>query len=53
LEVATLLHAIKYPVSTALLDQFQSAWNHAAANSAALLAKEGKTSMYVPRGDRG
>jgi hypothetical protein len=51
--VATLLHAIKYPVSTALLDQFQPAWNHAAADSAALLAKEGKTSMYVPVGTAG
>jgi len=52
-EVATLLHAIKYPVSTALLDQFQSAWNHAAANSAALLKKEGKTAVYVPVGTPG
>ncbi|HXA31448.1 MAG TPA: hypothetical protein VNV87_04240, partial [Acidimicrobiales bacterium] len=52
-EVATLLHALKFPVSTALLDQFQSAWNHAAANSAALLAKEGKTAMYVPVGTAG
>jgi hypothetical protein len=52
-EVATLLHALKFPVSTALLDQFQSAWNHAAANSAALLAKEGKTAMYVPVGTPG
>jgi hypothetical protein len=52
-EVATLLHAIKYPVSTALLDQFQSAWNHAGANSAALLKKEGKSATYVPVGTRG
>lgn len=52
-EVATLLRTIKFPVSTALLDQFQSAWNHAAATSAALLAKEGKPAIYVPVGTPG
>jgi hypothetical protein len=52
-EVATLLHAIKFPVSTALLNQFQSAWKNAAATSAALLAKEGKPAIYVPVGTPG
>ncbi len=48
--VASLLNAIKFPASTALLDQFQAAWNNAAANDAAILAKEAKSSVYVPVG---
>jgi hypothetical protein len=49
-EVASLLSAIHIPASTTLLAQFQSAWNNAAANDAAILAKEGKGSVYVPVG---
>jgi hypothetical protein len=52
-EVATLLSAIGIPASTALLDQFQSSWNNAAANDAGILAKEGKSSVYVPVGTPG
>jgi pimeloyl-ACP methyl ester carboxylesterase len=48
--VATLLNAIKFPASTALLDQFQASWNNAPANDAAILAKEAKKSVYVPVG---
>jgi hypothetical protein len=49
-EVASLLSTIQIPASTALLDQFQSSWNNAVKNDAAILAKEGKTSVYVPVG---
>lgn len=49
-EVASLLASIHFPASSALLDQFQSSWNNAAANDAAIVAKEGKTSVYVPVG---
>jgi hypothetical protein len=51
--VATLLNTIKIPASTALLDQFQSSWNNAPANDAVILAKEAKTSVYVPVGTAG
>lgn len=49
-EIAALLSTIHFPASTALLDQFQSSWNDAVKNDAAILAKEAKTSVYVPVG---
>jgi pimeloyl-ACP methyl ester carboxylesterase len=52
-EVAPLLNAIRIPASTALLDQFQSSWNDAATNDAAILAKESRSSVYVPVGTPG
>ncbi len=48
--VMSLLNLIKLPASPALLAQFQSAWNNAPSNDAAILAKEGKAAPYVAVG---
>lgn len=49
-EVASLLDSINLPASTSLLTQFQSSWNNAVTNDAAILAKEGNRPVYVPVG---
>lgn len=49
-EVAALLKLINLPTSPALLAQLQTVWNDAAANGAAISAKDAKTERYVAVG---
>lgn len=52
-EAGILLKEIGVPASTALLDQFKTAWQNASSDDAAVLAKEAGTALYVPVGTQG